>query len=1163
MKHVYSKCATVLYAIGLSVFFITGAFPQASDLTQLSGLVTDPSDAVMTGARVTVTHQGTGAERTSVTNASGYYTVLALPSGLYTISVEAPEFKKFQTQDNKLDPGIPARVDLKLEVGAVTEVVQVTAAATPLQAEGATLGKLIGSQQMKYMMLNGRNPIWLALLKPGVTYQSTRNFGGFSFTPLGGAFSINGSRTVDNVIIHDGAQASRTRTRGREIGVANVDVVQEVQILTANYSAEYGGTAGGQVRIVTKSGTRDFHGEFFEFFRNDALDANSWTRNRSRNPETNSGPRPFRYNQFGYMLSGPAYIPGKWNTDRSKAFFLVSHEWMRFRRFDQAVATVPSPLMREGDFGEIAVPNNLYFKKPQIIMDPLSGEPFVNNIIPPSRQSPNGMGLIRAMPNPTPGFLEGNRNWIRQAPRPQNQIKSTYSFDYYPADQHQFRYRLSQYDMNDLRPFRGGTDRVTTSVIRPNSTQSLNWTWVLSPTVVHEFLATFSVGRYDIRVDAEGPFHRRSQYGIDYPYIFADQGKEVFDKIPTIDIGSAPFPRIDGSPYPARSRGPVYTVSDKMTVNRVDHTFKFGFNFERMGNDDLDQIGGSPVPGSTNNQNGRFAFSDGQPNATGVAIGNAALGIFNTYAEIGARNMTPYRSNMYEWFVEDSWKVTPRFTMDMGVRYSIIQPFWSLWRNMSIFDPDLYEPSNAVEMNPKTGLITSGELYNGMAIPGDGFTDGAFGRVPIADTGEFNFLFRGVRNNFMDTHYKDFQPRLGLAYRFNDKTVLRAGVGRYITRLTKSDRIFLGGNPPFQPQVSTSDGSVDDPGGGKPAEGFPFIVTTFGKNWRNQESWVWNVTLGREIGFDTNVEVSYVGRRGLFGQRERNINQLLPGTRINRDCPAPSCTSTANVNFLRPFRGYGPLRVQFNDAFSRYNALQIEATRRFTKGLSFGIAYAFSKLRDDGSHYRDLTPNAYDVSNMWGYANQDMRHVLTINYIWELPFFREKSTLAGKLLGGWVLSGITQMATGFPGNRGTIESTDDFAGVGTGSGRQFWDMNGDPISPSGERRFSEDIKDDNFWFRTKNADGSPIFTRPAPGTFSTTAVRNLIHDPGFQHWNFALSKHFFITERQNIQFRLEMYNFPNHPNWSGVNRNPRSSFFGKVTSKRDERQLQLSLRYSF
>jgi len=1185
MRRVVVRIIGMGLLAALSLAISITSFAQ-SDNTQISGYVKDSSGAVVAGAKVTIKSESKDFSRSGITNNEGYYVVTSLPPGLYTISVEQTGFKRFETTSKKIDPNVAATLDVTLETGQLTDTVSVVASTATVQSETAALGKLVEGKQINYIQINGRNPLSLAILKPGVIGGS---LGGNSFGLTTGGLNINGARTQDNLITFDGAPAVRTRSNGTSIGVADVDSTQEVQILTANYNAEYGRSAGGQVRIVTKSGQKDFHGTAYEFLRNSALNANSFSRNHldtagatpcDRFPKAdNCRPSPFRYNQFGYNLSGPVLLPfTDYNKDRSKIFWLFGQEWVKQRAASTTITTVPSLKMRNGDFSEL-LGSNRFYSTPQFIRDPQKTGAcsatdqtacFPGNIIPMSRLTANGgngLALLRAYPEPTPGFIgPGTSNFTQTRPTRTDQRKETVSVDFYPNEKHQIRWRLQLYHFVDLSAFRTNLDRAPQIIDRPNQTTSINWVYTISPTLVNEFLATGSRDQVYIFVDTAGDRYKRSIYGINYPYIFPNN-KEIFDKIPTVNFGSV-FTDLDGGPYPSSSKGPIYNFSDNITNIRGNHTFKAGFLFERAGENDFDQINVSGVPGGTNNQNGRFEFRNTQSGGTGLDIANAALGIFNSYAEIDNRSYTPYRGHMYEWFIQDGWKVNEKTRLELGLRHTIIQPYYSLWRNMVVFDQRFYDPSIAAKIDPVTGFIIGNDpksLYNGLVIPGSGFTDAAKGpgRVPVANTGQFDFLFRGVDKQYSDIHFKDFQPRVGIAYAFNDKNVIRAGAGRFLTRLGVSDSVFLGGNPPFQPMVSITNGSVDKPGGGT-NRAFTQNITTQDLVFRNPESWTYNVTFEREIAYDTTVEVGYVGRRGLHAQRERNINQLPVGT-----CPAgvgcplidPANPSAGRFNpdALRPYKGFNTIRVTNNDANSWYNGLQVSASRRFTKGFSFGLAYTLSKSSDDGSAQRDIIPNAFDASNLWGPSTFDRRHVVVANFIYQLPFFKNNG-FTGKLLGGWTLSGVSQFQTGQP---LTIATGDDFAGVGPGSGSQFWIINGNPVLGRGDQKYSQNNSDANFYFAVKNPDGSSIFTRPAAGTLSTQNARGVVYGPGFQNHNIGLLKDFSVTERHKIQFRAEAFNWVNHPNWNNPNTTPTSASFGKVQDKSGSRELQFALRYSF
>lgn len=302
--------------IALSVIGLS-AFAQ-SDNSSISGFVKDPSGSAVPNAKVVVRNEATSFERQITSNETGFYTATNIAPGYYTVTIEATGFKKFTKTRNKLEAALPLQVSAELQVGALTETVNVEATVAQLNTESSTVGKTVEQQQIQNLSLNGRNPLFLAMLKPGVRRGSALT--GFSYSLDSGGFTINGGRSQDSVITFDGAIGIRTRANGTSVGVADADTVQEVQVLTANYSAEYGRSGTGQIRMVTRSGSRDFHGSFYEFLRNNALDANSWGRNR--NPATNFT-APLKFNQFGFNVSGPVTIPKVFNKNREKLFFPV------------------------------------------------------------------------------------------------------------------------------------------------------------------------------------------------------------------------------------------------------------------------------------------------------------------------------------------------------------------------------------------------------------------------------------------------------------------------------------------------------------------------------------------------------------------------------------------------------------------------------------------------------------------------------------------------------------------------------------------------------------------------------------------------------------------------------------------------------------------------
>jgi hypothetical protein len=633
-----------------------------SDNSSITGTITDPSGAVVDRAEITVISELTGAEHKTISNRSGFYTIAGLAPGKYTIKVVAPSFHMVTSTNNNLDPAVPATVNITLSVGTTSQQVEIKANETTLQADSSTLGRVITGSQADNLPLNGRNPIYLALTKAGIT-STTSNVSTFSFSTGLGALNINGGRERDNLLTYDGAVAVRIRASGDSIGTPDLDAVQEVQVLATNYPAEHGRSIGGQVRIITKSGGEKFHGSLYEYFQNPVLNANTWVRNN--NFVNNNDPNypaalktnyvgHFTFNQFGGNVNGPLYIPHI--LPKGKVFFLYSEAFVRYNPLQTNAVTVPNPSFRTGDFSSLLNgPTKHYLKDPRspLACSATTGGPgcFPGNIIPQSQLSPNGVGLLTAFPNPTPNFV--------------------------PTDKDYIRFRLVHFFYHENNPFAtsnyGNVPRIYS---RPNQTASLDYVHTFNERMTNEVLLTASHDAARLSIDTSTGTYNRTKYGINFPYLFP-QGKDLPNKIPTVAFDTTTsITTLDGSTYPSHSQGELFDFADTFTRIIGNHVIRAGALYERSGENDDDQIAfANSTPGQTNNQNGKFDFSSGNTLGSSYDIADAALGLFNTYSEVGPRNETPNRANMYEFFVQDSWKVTPKLHLEYGVRYSSIHPY--------------------------------------------------------------------------------------------------------------------------------------------------------------------------------------------------------------------------------------------------------------------------------------------------------------------------------------------------------------------------------------------------------------------------------------------------------------------------------------------------------
>ena len=1143
MKNIRFEIRVLLLFVAICTFAIgTSTFAQ-SDSSSLTGSVTDVSGALVPDAKITVRNNATLAERSITSNESGSFTLTNLAPGDYSVRVEKAGFESTTLHDMHLDPSIGRRIEIEMKVGNTTIEVNVEAGVNTVQTESSSVGQLVTQEQVKNIQLNGRNPLYLSQLEPGVVRGNS--MAAFAFG-LDNGINVNGARSQESLITFDGAPMVRTRSNGTSVGVADVDSTSQVQILTTSYPAEYGRTSGGQIRMVPKSGSTDFHGNIFEYFRNTVLNANTWARNN-----TGLKRQAFRYNQFGWNLNGPVYLPGHFNKDRSMLFFLVGQEWVLYNHDDLAQQKVPTALMRTGNFSEL-LGSNIFYNAPVQIVNPNTGAPYANNIIPTAQLSSNGIALLNAYPAANLANNATN-NWIDSALYTERQRKDTVIVDFVPFEAHHFRFSLLNYNYNDYEPHFGNFNLNPRIFTRPNQIGVFHYSWTVSPTTVNEFVVSAAADHVNIGIDTSLGRYDRTKYGINYPYLYSAATKTLPNKIPTIQLAN--FGTLDGGPYPSRSGGMVYDIADNITKVWGNHTVKIGGLWEYAGENNFDQISvDNTRPGTTNNQNGLFLFTDRRvtgTQTTGAGIANAALGLFDTYGEIGQRSYTLFRGNMFEGFAQDQWRATPKLVLEMGLRYSVMKPYHALWGNQSFFSEKDWSPTLAPTVNPTTGFVTGGDPLNGVVIPGSGFPSSATGHVSsdILSNG-YARLFRGYDSNYHPTVYTDLQPRFGFAYQITPGTVLRGGFGRYVQRLGISDVVQVGGNAPFQPSSTVTRGNVDAPGGvGTNAS--PIALTSQSYQYPSPESYGWNLTFEQDFPQIATLTMSYVGRRGIHLEQLGNVNQLQPGM-------VQANPTISNTDALRPYRGYSTIGEAQNVGGSKYHSLQANLKRRLSKGFLAGVAYTWSKSLDYGSSNGTNVPNVYDININYGPSDFDTRHVMVMNYVWDIPYATHSTDrLLRAGLGDWQFSGTIQAQSGRPLG---VSLGNDRAGVGPGSGNQYYVRTRAPNLPHGFAGNTGTAQ----WFES-------VVYQPAPlGAFAPRGSRNNVFGPGFNSFSSALQKSMHVIpghENHELIFKAEAFNYLNHPNYDNPNTSPTSGAFGRVTQKGNtyasERQFQFSLRYAF
>jgi hypothetical protein len=1113
------------------------------DSANVSGVVQDSSGGVLPGVDVTLTNVGTGNQRQAVTNDAGLYTFPNAPVGEYRITAVLSGFKSLTKSGVQVNAGVNIRVDVALEVGALSETVQVEAATTLVDT--SVIGRTVRAEQIAETPLSGRRASQVAQLAPGVIGG---NMGGSVPTQTAtfatGVTSINGGRSDEFMTTVDGAPSIRVRAAGGfMMGAQNFDTVAEVQVLTTNYQAEHGRSSAGQLRMVTKSGTQSFRGNVFWSHQNDALDSNTWTRKRAGLEKS-----PHTYNAYGFTLGGPIYIPGGFNSNKQQLFFFWGQEWQRDRTVEEQTATVPSAAMRRGDFSELLNPSNPYFNRVRTINDPLTGAPFPGNVIPADRLSPQGRALLNAYPLPIAGFRQGANNWIGNPSVFNNQRKDSIKIDWVPTSNHRLavRHTWAPNVWNDPEPM----GVYSTIWDYPGRTMAATMTSTLSSSLINEFSFSWGstspskyFGQRNCDYCPGGTeaflYPRQSDVGINYPYLFPGTKLDP-DKIPNVTM--TPFTAINNAAYPGSWNDFVFLWADNVTKITGNHAFKAGVSIERSGMNDRIQLSFAQAPATTN-QNGSFRFTDNRPGGTGLNAANAALGLFDDYTEFGSKPNTKWLAMAYDVYLQDSWKPTTDLTLELGLRYSLWQPWGTTNRAMASFQSQFYDPAAAPVIDRAGGFVVSGDRFNGVVLPGDSPTDDALRDFP--QLANLQRLYHGVPNGFSETPKNGFQPRLGMAYAINEETTFRAGVGKFLNRVQINTTAAYGFNAPLSEMQTVINGIVDQPGGAS-TRNFPLVGAMQSPDFTNPTSWAWNATVDRVLPWQLRGALSYVGRSASHLERARNINQLQPGT--------IQANPGVNPNALRPFAGFGSITQYETTGESRYNSLQAQVERRSTRGIGFSVAYTLSRNKDDGSGRGDILPNAFDDSDYYGISDLDRPHVFVSQVRYRFPTLDNSFAPLRWVLGNWDVSGILQAQSGAPFDIRTPAGV-DVAGVGPGSGTQFYDqISDDPTSTRGDW---DPALSRAVWFdRT-------AFRAPAPGTFATTQDKNGLRQPGFWDLNLSFRKGFTVFGPQRFDLRIEAFNIMNRTRLGNATTNPSSADFGYITSRVGNRTMQVGMQYLF
>lgn len=1155
---------SVIALLGFCVFAVC-TFAQTTTGT-VTGRVTDNAAAAIPNCPVTLTNTKTGVERPAETNAEGFYVFPLTPPGSYRLQVAKTGFQKF-ISEFELTVNQTARIDATLSIGQVSESVTVDSRAVLIESETSSLGQVITSKQVEELPLNGRNPFALASLSAGVVPLGS--FGvGLNNTrmaaQMAGAnnFMANGGIAGSNEILLDGV-AITVCCQGQPAIIPSVEVTQEFKIQTNASTAEFGRTSGGILNLVTKSGTNEWHGGAYEFLRNDQLSAANWFTNRSGTapiPGRSDFRTPLRYNQYGFTIGGPLGIP-KLYSGKDKTFIFGGFEGTKVRQYNYVTSTVPTAKMRTGDFSEAPFP---IYDPASTREDPKNPGRYIRDEFPgkkidPSRLNATNLNYNQFFPLPNAPGIVNNYNWVQSLGTDDVQGTVRVDHNFSPTSRLFGRWSVTDDNYNS-GDWENGIS--SSSQFVHANTFVLNYTKVLSPSLVMDLRYGLALQRNEMVPSSLGV----DVTSLGFPSSFADQ--QTVNAVPILNINGMRNIGFDSLRNWVRY---THAVATNFSWVRGGHTFKFGWDGRLLRNNELSMDGGAGTftygTTFTNGPNPQATVPAGQ--STFDAYAAFLLGL-PTSGSIGYTDSIARQQYYHGFFFQDDWHVTPKLTLNLGLRYEIETGFTERYNRQAWFDPNMTSP-----LAQQTGL----PLVGGVAFSG----------------------VNGAPRNLWKTDKNNFSPRIGLAYQLTPKTVLRSGFGIFF--LPTSQRGYASGNPGFSvstPYVATIDGvrpvgSITNPfpSGTIPLAGSANGAMTLvganvsGLNYNTPMAYTqqWNFGIQQELPWKVLLNVSYAGSGSVKLPLNVNLNALplqyygnpgdqsqvayltalVPNPFYNIIASGPLSTPTVQrQTLLKAYPQYTAANANYlAQATSSYNSLQVTAQKSLSDGLSVLMAYTWSKnigvannfttgfldvgtpgFQNDNDRSLERSVLATDIPHRWS---------LAANY--ELPFGKGKkfgsdmNRWLDALAGGWQVNTVITYTTGFP-----LQFTNSGAAAFAGTRPSF---------TGSEPQTGGDIKD-----RLGGISGGPgylnadAFRQPLSFEFGNVPrLTDSIRTPNRSNIDVSVMKNFSLYERLRLQLRGEAYNLPNHPIFNGPNTSVGSAGFGTITSQANSpRNVQVAIR---
>ena len=1092
--------AAVFVAILTLVVLIAGSQTAVAQEVSagITGRITDPTGAAVVGAKVTAKDVNRGTVWPTQTNEEGIFAFPRIPVGTYDVAVEATGFKTATQPGLVLELNQRARLDITLELGAVAESIEVSAVAPMLNTETTTVGSLITSTQVTNTPLISRNFISLTLLTPGVTTTNPDAFNNGVRTSGGGRPYVNGNRKEANNFLLDGVDNNHT-SDNLTAYQPNLDAIQEVKMITNNASAEFGNFQGGVINVSIKSGTNNWHGTAFEFFRNDKLNANNWARNYLGNPRT-----PIRWNEFGGTLGGPI--------KRDKFFIFGDYQGIR-RNTPTAVSTIsviPAEY-RTGDFSRLLSERNIQLYDPLTKNAAGIKQPFTSNQIPASMRNIVATNLFNDQslyPLPTNSGLRDNQVNSSRSQLVSDQFDVKFDAKMTEKDDLSVRYSWGRQELpgqNDFPLFFNSFNHA------PFQNGVINWTRTINPTMVNELRA--GANRIVLWNGGEdkGLGNVAEQLGIQEGN---DRGPGLMSLQFTGGLASA----IGSANIGTQQKFPNNTlhIADNFTLIRGRHMMKMGGQLLRQ------QM--NPFYAGNNGRTGFIRF-DGRftANPDPKSVGFAEADFFLGYPSRTGRGVDTgswgHRKKILGFYFQDDWRVTDSLTLNLGVRWEYHSPLVEVADRQSNFEP-----------------FTGKQMLAGQD---------------------------GNSRALYEPYYRDYQPRVGFAWTpaaLGKKMVFRGAytISSFMEGTGTNLRLPL--NPPFNVEFesiyeSGEIGQTTDQGFTVVDPKDPYV----GSNIRLWDPFVrpanvqqWSMIIEYQLPAQTVFSAGYVGQHGthLVVPMPYFQKRLLPDGKTER---SPYLSGNPQLAKIAQISGTE------SNGNQRYDSLQVQLRKRYSSGLEYQLSYTFSKGMSDAIGYYGEGGQAasqsaywqylYDRKAEWGPTYFDAKHMLTFVHVYEMPFGRGRTFgsdwnrgLDG-VLGGWQLGGILTLRSGFP---LTITASD----------RSGTTSRGARANRVGNGEGPKEVGRGTTWL-DKSA-----FTETVAGTLGNSGV-GVVRGPGLAQYDLSVHKFFPITERYRLEFRAEFFNLTNTPHFNSPNRSRSSGTFGEITSAQGDRNIQFALKFSF